>query len=91
MKNRISRRDFLKGSLAGAATAALSAGGLGVIAGAAETENMPSEAAENELYTYADTIKWDAEYGGNAETSQRREQGCGDRALRARGSAIRCP
>ena len=62
MKNRISRRDFLKGSLAGAATAALSAGGLGVIAGAAETENMPSEAAENELYTYADTIKWDAEY-----------------------------
>ena len=32
-----------------------------------------------------------AEYGGNAETSQRREQGCGDRALRARGSAIRRP
>ena len=53
---KISRRDFLKGSLAGAAAAALSTGGLGAVAFGAE------ENGNGDLYTFADTIPWAAEY-----------------------------
>ena len=55
---KLTRRDFLKGSLAGAATAALSAGGIGMLTAGAQE----SAAEEGASYTYADTIPWDAEY-----------------------------
>lgn len=51
---KISRRDFLKGSIAGAATAALGMGGFNLV--------MADEEENEGKYTYADTIEWAAEY-----------------------------